>query len=245
MMRIALLLLVFSSSVFAVRGFGKSRIIARRSYPPNRSLKMKSEVNLDSRDTSLAAIVNSPVVSIGAGLGGMILVLVNRLGMDLESVTDIQSRADIIAVIGCSALLLNILSEQEITARNRDPVPLVGFALKDPLIADSVPTATKSALDWCIRAVLANTPVTSVHIISGDSVLARGGVIGSGDDRSSSALQNVAKMPILQKAMQLGEEVYLPDLQVNSGLIEHISSKWRLFIFQFYKFTLLNPYTNS
>lgn len=88
----------------------------------------------DSMDSppSLASLLASPALSIGAGVGGMALLLGNRLSLDL--VSDVQSRADLIAVIGCSALLLNVLSEQEITARSRDPVPLVGYAMPRPWI---------------------------------------------------------------------------------------------------------------
>ena len=175
----------------------------------------QTNLNEDGEGPSLSKLFNSPILSIGAGVGGMILLLINRLGLDVMMVSDVQSRADIIAVIGCSALLLNVLSEQDISARNRDPVPLVGYALKNPSIAEGTLPSVSSAITWCINTVLQTTPVTSVHIIEGSKVLGRGGVIGSGDDRTS-ILQNLEKMPILGKTLQLGEEVYLPDLQVRN-----------------------------
>ena len=88
---------------------------------------------------SLASFLASPALSIGAGVGGIMVLLVNRLSLDL--VSDVQSRADLIAVIGCSALLLNVLSEQDITARSRDPVPLVGYAMPSPWVRCAYPFA--------------------------------------------------------------------------------------------------------
>ena len=175
----------------------------------------QTAINEDGEGPSLSKLFSSPILSIGAGAGGMILLLINRLSQDVMMISDVQSRADIIAVIASSALLLNVLSEQDISARNRDPVPLVGYALKNPLIAEGLIPSVSSAITWCITTVLQTTPVTSVHIIEGSKVLGRGGVVGSGDDRSS-ILQNIEKMPILGKTLQLGEEVYLPDLQVRN-----------------------------
>ena len=74
-----------------------------------------------------------------------------------------------------------------------------------------------------MSTILATTPATSVHIVSSAAaVLARGGVVGTGDDRTSSALGNAGRsgMPILEKALRLSEEVYLPDLQILPGKVE-------------------------
>ena len=59
----------------------------------------------------------SPSLSIGAGITGVFVLLVNRLCVDLDKVTDVQSRADIISVVACSAVLLNVLSESDIEAK--------------------------------------------------------------------------------------------------------------------------------
>ena len=73
------------------------------------------------------ALVRSQGLSIGVGVTGIFILLVNRLSVDLDKVTDVQSRADIISVVACSALLLNVLSETDIEARDRAPVPLMGY----------------------------------------------------------------------------------------------------------------------
>ena len=177
---------------------------------------MKQSNFEEEEEKSLADIINSPGISIGAGVGGIIVLLANRLSFG-DIISDVQSRADIISVIACSALLLNVLSEQDITARTRDAVPLVGYAMKTPQVQEIVDRESQSkraALAWCVDTILKTTPATSVHIILDDNFLVRGGVVGMGDDRESSGVKNVGQMAILQKTLKIGEEVYLPDLQV-------------------------------
>ena len=182
-------------------------------------LHMKQSNFEEEEEKSLADIINSPGISIGAGVGGIFVLLANRLSFG-DIISDVQSRADIISVIACSALLLNVLSEQDITARTRDAVPLVGYAMKTPQVQEAVVGESQSkreALAWCVGTILKTTPATSVHVILDDNFLVRGGVVGMGDDRASSEVKNVGQMAILQKTLRIGEEVYLPDLQVIFG----------------------------
>lgn len=182
-------------------------------------LYMKQSNFEEEEEKSLADIINSPGISIGAGVGGIFVLLANRLSFG-DIISDVQSRADIISVIACSALLLNVLSEQDITARTRDAVPLVGYAMKTPQVQETVVGESQSkrdALVWCVDTILKTTPATSVHVILDDNFLVRGGVVGMGDDRASSEVKNVGQMSILQKTLRIGEEVYLPDLQVIFG----------------------------
>jgi len=171
--------------------------------------------------------IKDPALSLGAGVAGIVILLANRLSVDLDRITDVQSRADIISVVACSALLLNVLSEQDIVARDREAVPLVGFALKSPTLdTQLLSTAQQTATKWYVQAILQSTPATSVHVIRGGLVVGRGGVIGQGDPRTSNlAAANdvdipMSKMPILQKVLQGGDEVYLPDLQILPGKVE-------------------------
>jgi hypothetical protein len=136
----------------------------------------------------------------------------------MEGVTDIQSRADIISMIACSGLLLNAFSEQDIAARDRDPVALVGFALREPLIASTVGPTAADALRWVADTIIRNTPATSVHVFQGERVLCQAGVISS--DPSKGVLQLMQKRPILNGVLETGEEVYCPDLQILPGKIE-------------------------
>jgi len=164
-------------------------------------------------------IVNNPSLSLGAGVAGIFVLLGNRLAFG-DIVSDVQSRADIISVIACSALLLNVLSEQDIQTKNRDPVPLVGYALRTPLIKADLPSTLSSSLEWCIQTILKTTPVTSVHVINKTDFLAKGGVVGMKDDRINFAVNNIERMTILQKTLKVNEETYLPDLQILPGKAE-------------------------
>ena len=171
---------------------------------------------------SLLQSVQNPGLSIGAGITGVFVLLVNRLCVDLDKVTDVQSRADIISVVACSAVLLNVLSESDIEARDRQPVPLMGYALPSPLLAgdETLNTVQRKTALWAIEGILKTTPATSVHIVRDKKhVVARGGVVGVQDNRAPSFTLD-AKMSIFDKAIADREEVYLPDLQILPGKIE-------------------------
>lgn len=115
---------------------------------------------------------------------------------------------------------------------HRDPVPLVGYALKTPIIKENQTKTITSSLNWCINTILKTTPVTSVHIISNNNFLAKGGVIGVNDDRVDFLVKNSDNMPILQKVLKLYEEIYLPDLQV--GFLFYFLLFFSLFFFVFF-----------
>ena len=149
------------------------------------------------------------------------IILFNRLGIDLDKVTDVQS---ILAVVACSAALLNAPSETKVEARARDPMGLVGDGLRKPLVQAS--RADKSGLAWWSQIILDNTPATSLLLIEAHGTVAcRASVVGSSDvvDGSSSSSRSVprctATMLILNKVLGAGgsgghEEVYLPDVQI-------------------------------
>lgn len=99
-----------------------------------KSSKRNVEVDADGvREGGLFGALLNEGVSIGAGFAGLILLLINRLSIPIDNVTDVQSRTDIISVISCSALLLNVLSESNIVAKDRSAVSLVGYALREPV----------------------------------------------------------------------------------------------------------------
>ena len=178
--------------------------------------------------------------SLGAGVAGLFILLGNRLlSIDSLDVSDVQSRADIISVIACSALLLNAISESDIETKEREKVSLFGFALKDPLILKTnfridgggglyiknVDKIYDNTL-WLINTILGNTPATSVHVVVDDICIGRGGVVGKDDALSldiravKDGSNNGNKMAILQKSLDNSEEVYLPDLQILPAKIE-------------------------
>ena len=188
---------------------------------PSSRLRVQSQGD-ESPRTSLLQSIRSPGLSTGAGVTGIFVLLANRLSVDLDKVTDVQSRADIISVVACSALLLNVLSDSDIEARDRSPVPLMGYALPSPLLAEgeALNAMQRNTALWAIESILKTTPATSVHIVRNEKqVVARGGVIGLRDDKAPSFTLD-PNMSIFDKAITQGEEVYLPDLQILPGKIE-------------------------
>ena len=179
--------------------------------------KHNAKTNSDSLITSISSKLQDSSLALGAI--GILTVLINRLSIPLEGVSDIQSRSDIIAVISCSALLLAGLSEKDVVIRERDTVPLLGYALKTPLLSQTISVDRRNTLTRSIEAIISNTPVTSVHILSNNSFIARGGVISATDDRQNSII-NTSKMTILIDSINNKEEIYLPDLQILPGKIE-------------------------
>lgn len=211
--RISLIIILLLGLVNGIVAF-------QRSLSSSRLQLSQSRISMVAKgESDMPLSIKSPELSIGAGVAGIFILLANRLSVDMEKITDVQSRADIISVVACSALLLNVLSEQDIVARDRDPVPLVGFALRSPIIdSEQLPSFQQTISKWYINSILQATPATSVHIIRTRMVVGRGGVIGQGDNRSNNVLDS--RMTILEKVLQGDEEVYLPDLQILPGKVE-------------------------
>ncbi len=155
---------------------------------------------------------NSQKFTYIAGGLGLTTVLLNRLAILDSSVSDFQSRLDLIATMAASALLLNALTQQEIETKERDSVSLVGYSCTSTIIntnldASSSQSESKSneflflliwthltffetflgkSYSWLCDTILEGVSgVTSVHLIDVNAgvVLARRGVVGNGDDR--------------------------------------------------------------
>jgi hypothetical protein len=185
---------------------------------PLNSISNRYMMKSSEQDSDIFSIISNTTFSLWAGVIGIFIILFNRLSIDIEKVSDIQSRADLISLIACSALLLNVLSEQDISARDRDAVPLVGFSLKEPLLSSSNTENNNKLITWLIQSAISTTPAKSVHVIINGKVVGRGGVIGNGDNKSDTI--NTSNMSILNKALDNKEEVYLPDLQILPGKVE-------------------------
>lgn len=158
-------------------------------------------------------------VSLGAGAAGYMVLLVNRLLQSSETAltasNDIALRDDLLSIMACSALLLNALSEQEVQIKQRDRIPLLGYAYSSPVLASTLQSEDKRAAKWLLESTLQVNPCISsvaiidanTEIVAGCGVLGRNGIIGSKVEES--------QLPILRKVLDSqGEEVYLPDLQV-------------------------------
>lgn len=151
------------------------------------------------------------------GSAGLITLLLNRLYTGLEAVSDGQSRADLIAVVATSGVLLDWLSNQEVQRRERDPVPLAGYALRAAEISPTVQETARPVMKWLTDSILAINFISSVHVVLNKEFIVRNGVIGY-DDRN--ATYDIAKFPILADAISSRKQVYLPDLQILPGKVE-------------------------
>ena len=76
-----------------------------------------------------------------------------------EDLLNSQSRADLIATVGATVLLLEALTRLDITPREADSVPLDGgeVAWVDP----ALPAAQRRELDWAADALTSCTPARS------------------------------------------------------------------------------------
>lgn len=196
--------------------------------------RLSSDAGLD-----LLQVASASDVSLGAGVAGLFIILFNRVFLAdfaneistdslAMAASDIQSRSDILSVMACSALLLNVLSDQDFTTRERDKVELVGYSFKSPYLAPKA-GAISDQLTWLLTSVTKIEPVTSVHVFDGDfNLLGASGVVHSSFSRNipSSILE---KSPILTQALDENQEVYLPDLQVCYRVISIQHNNYRQF----------------
>lgn len=168
------------------------------------------------------SILSDPIISIGAGVTGMMILVFNRFSLIDVVVTDIQSRADIVAVLACSALMLNALSNQDIETRNRDPVSLVGIAVNGVVVNNNLfMNQTVKTMKLVSEAILQETPCKSMIVIWEDRVVGFSGVVSPSVNNNTLGFKlPLETMPILSKALKSTEEVYLPDLQILPGKIE-------------------------
>lgn len=212
-----LLLLVLMTTAIKVAGYQPQRKLL---LPQSRTCQSLTHGTSSRIHSALPALkldaVNEPKISAGIGLVGLSVLLLNRLLLPADAfvVSDGQLRADIVAIFACSALLLNVLSEDDITAREREPVALAGYAFKDPVVSTAVSITVGDESRWLINSIMQHTPATSVAILNDSKLTAVGGVLGLRNARFEEVVVDVPKSPILRKALEQGEETYLPDLQV-------------------------------
>lgn len=144
---------------------------------------------------------------VAGSLGGT-LFLVNRLFT--PTLTNSQSRSDVLGVILCALLILCGLIWQRVQPRLPDTVTLVGpegFELNDDL-----PETIKVELAWASHLLLTNTVTRSVVVWYADQTLLRRGVLG--------VATTVTPGPILQRVQTTQRPVYLVSLKLYPGNIE-------------------------
>jgi len=164
--------------------------------------------------------LSSPEVALVAGSVLLSVLVANRLFT--EELLNSQSRADLIATVGATVLLLEALTRLDITPREADSVPLDGgeVAWVDP----ALPAAQRRELDWAADALTSCTPARSVAVVLGDgrTVGLRGTLSARTASDAPAYGQAVAAGPLLRKCLESksGAPDYLPSLQILPGRFE-------------------------
>jgi hypothetical protein len=148
------------------------------------------------------------LIPLVAGSLGGILLLVNRF--NTASLTESQSRSDVLGVILSAVLILVGLIWQQIQPRSPDAVTLIGkegFEL-DPNLPDEL----KTELAWASHLLLTNTATKSVVIYDRGKVLLRRGILGVNPE--------VKLGPIVKRVLEKQKPIYLVELKLYPGKIE-------------------------
>ena len=174
----------------------------------------------------LLTLVASDAFSIGAGILGLLAVVVYRWNLVLadsgraaaEALT-YQTRTDLLAVLASGSVLLNGVTKLDVTTALAESVVLEGTTLPEPELADPAVDGGGSTLAWALESLLSATPAKTAVLLAdvGDrwSVRCRTGVVPS----SRSVPE---KTPILERVGAPGnsKETYLPTLQALPGRTE-------------------------
>ncbi len=246
-MKLLILLILFLSFPDGTVQFNfrKEKLQSRSllsKWPHKLALSKQNSGEIEKPSLLESFIKSQYEISLGAGIMGLVVILLNRSivwndgGFSFDSfnvVSDIRSRADLIAAIGCTGLLLNIFSDNsefnfinkeviDKNVRERDKIALVGHYLAKPLFTTlpSLLEGDQERLSWLFEAIQASSPtITSAHCFDIDRLAVKGvtGVVNlqttqSLLDRDQSNFKETAK--ILQSTIEKNEELYLPDLQV-------------------------------
>ena len=119
---------------------------ARRSFHDG-GLRCSSATVLraSSPSSKVLGLLNCQTFTYTAGSLGLTAILLNRLAILDLSVSDFQSRLDLIATMAASALLLNALTQQEIETRERDSITLVGYSCTKTLVNPSLDVSSQQS----------------------------------------------------------------------------------------------------
>mmetsp|Transcript_20024 Transcript_20024/g.40811 ORF Transcript_20024/g.40811 Transcript_20024/m.40811 type:complete len:232 (+) Transcript_20024:173-868(+) len=163
--------------------------------------------------------ISSPEVALGVGSALLLILVANRLFT--EELLNSQSRADLIATIAPTVLLLEALTRLDITPREAEAVPLDGseVAWIDP----SLPPTQLRELEWAADALTSCLPVSSLAIWRDGRTLALRGTLSARVAADATAYaQAAAPGPLLQKCLdsKSGAPDYLPSLQILPGRFE-------------------------
>jgi hypothetical protein len=143
-----------------------------------------------------------------AGGIGSILLLINRF--TTLTLTESQSRSDVVGVILSGVLILVGLIWQQVQPRSPDVVTLIGEEGLE--FAPNLPDEVKKELAWASHLVLTNTVTKSLVVYYQEMVVLRRGVLGTNPQ--------VIPGKILQRVLETQKPVYLVNLALYPGRIE-------------------------
>jgi hypothetical protein len=141
------------------------------------------------------------------GLGSSLL-LINRL--TTSSLTESQSRSDVVGVILSAVLILVGLLWQQVQPRSPESVTLIGQEGLE--WGSNLSETLKTELAWASHLLLTNTVTQSVVVYAQGQVLLRRGILGKSD--------RVTPGTILKRVIETQKPVYLVNLTLYPGKIE-------------------------
>ncbi len=143
-----------------------------------------------------------------AGGLGSILLLINRF--TTLTLTESQSRSDVVGVILSGVLILVGLIWQQVQPRSPDAVTLIGEQGLE--FAPNLPEEVKKELAWASHLVLTNTVTKSLVVYYQGMVVLRRGILGINPQ--------VTPGKILERVLTTKKPVYLVNLALYPGRIE-------------------------
>ena len=188
--------------------------------------------------------IASDVGSIILGVGGIVLLLIGRLALDVDDSNNVDNlgqvtRSNLLAVFAAGAVLLNGLSKLDVESTLAQSVQLVGTRPEEPVLSDSTPDSLRNELAWMLDSLLQATPTKSAVVLERQTndndkwtITALAGIVPSTTTSSlTTALNDLAATPILDRSVKqqptattspssVLAETYLPTLQALPGRTE-------------------------
>lgn len=241
-----------SSSIAKKRTGGSARFTGI----PLPSKASGDEATISNALDYILGVILSDVGSIVLGTIGLVICVANRLiwssSEDIADVIGPQSRADLLAVFSCIAILVNGVSKLDVTSALAETVVLEGYAEEDIKYTDVGETwlfagategissqpifaKAKERFQWALRSILLCTPAKSAvtMIYNNDTSSWIPGMFTGVVPETLLRLQQQATMrqskmspstPILDRFLvTTSKESYLPSLQTLPGKVEFLS----------------------
>jgi len=232
-------------------GTRKSRVRFSGASGPSSS----SSSLIDNPLDAILAFLTSDVGSIAIGTIGLFFLLAGRLFLDDSSTANYSSfspddvasrkaaleglgqetRADLLAVLACGAVIVNGISKLDIESALAETVDLIGTEIKEPVVDGTVGTEDAWILSWAAKSLQVATPANTVVFLQASEKGSEGegprwkikcaaGTVPSvaEDENVVENLAVPAAAPILDRFTKTGtnQETYLPTLQALPGRTE-------------------------